>query len=530
MNQSNPTSASCTWNIHGNVSLTGNNSGNRLILFESAGPHTGTAVYNIDGNINVGSASQLQLRSSTSGSTNSCSGAINVKGNIVLSGATNAITTSTGGLGTSTLTIGLVGTSAQTWTGIFPSAFPPANQTCSVVVNNSAGVVLGSAATVNAGVILTLTNGTLTTTTGNLLTIGAGAISGGSSSSFVSGPLAWNLASGSTTAQFFPIGKGTWYRGLTLTIMQDAATATTYTGEAFTGAPSVTTLAGGLNHVSPTSYCTFSKGAGANITTGLITLLYSESDGVTTAADLRIAEDDGAGNFVDLGGTGSGTPGGSITSATNFTSLGTFVLASASAANPLPIQLSSFTASGSTGNAVQLSWVTLSEVNNYGFIVERSASATSGYHAISALIAGNGTTSERHTYSFVDAAPMASEPYYRLKQTDLNGAVHYSEPVNLYGTTGVDVTAPAVFALSQNYPNPFNPTTQIRFTVEKSAQTTLELYNILGQKVMTLFNGVAEVGRYYTIRLDAGQLASGIYLYKLQSDKQTAVKRLMLVK
>jgi hypothetical protein len=179
---------------------------------------------------------------------------------------------------------------------------------------------------------------------------------------------------------------------------------------------------------------------------------------------------------------------------------------------------------------VRLDWVTLSETNNYGFTVERSGKAVSGYHAVSALIPGHGTTTGRQSYSYTDASPAANEPYYRLRQTDLNGAVHFSDPVSVSGTTVVPVKAPAVFALSQNYPNPFNPATQIRFTVGKTAQTALTLFNILGQKVMTLFDGVAQAGQFYTIRLDAGQLASGVYLYKLQSGKQNDVKRLMLVK
>jgi hypothetical protein len=91
-------------------------------------------------------------------------------------------------------------------------------------------------------------------------------------------------------------------------------------------------------------------------------------------------------------------------------------------------------------------------------------------------------------------------------------------------------TAPSAFALHQNYPNPFNPTTEIRFSVAEQGRATLEVFNILGQKVATLFDGVAEAGQYYKLKFDAGRLASGVYLYRLQSAGQVQVRRLLLLR
>jgi hypothetical protein len=91
-------------------------------------------------------------------------------------------------------------------------------------------------------------------------------------------------------------------------------------------------------------------------------------------------------------------------------------------------------------------------------------------------------------------------------------------------------TVPAVFKLNQNYPNPFNPSTQIKFSVDKTAKTTLDIYNILGQKVATLFNDIAESGKYYTVKFDGSNFASGVYFYKLQTSKNTDIKKLMLLK
>lgn len=201
--------------------------------------------------------------------------------------------------------------------------------------------------------------------------------------------------------------------------------------------------------------------------------------------------------------------------------------------NPLPVELTSLVASyGSQGSSVSLRWSTASEVNNYGYDVQRSKGERDGFTTLErSFQPGHGTTLEAHTYSFVDMTAISTEPWYRLAQRDLNGAVHYSEPVNANGTTGVDAEiAPKVFSLYQNFPNPFNPSTTIRFTVEKSGPTTLVVYNLVGQVVARLFDGTAVAGHYQTVKLDAGRFASGMYLYRLQSGDKVQVRKLMLLK
>ncbi len=88
---------------------------------------------------------------------------------------------------------------------------------------------------------------------------------------------------------------------------------------------------------------------------------------------------------------------------------------------------------------------------------------------------------------------------------------------------------PNEYVLNQNYPNPFNPTTEISFTLPKNSNVTLEVFNILGQKVSTLVNGYKSVGTYF-IKWDASDFASGIYLYKLSTDEFSDVKKMTLMK
>ncbi len=88
---------------------------------------------------------------------------------------------------------------------------------------------------------------------------------------------------------------------------------------------------------------------------------------------------------------------------------------------------------------------------------------------------------------------------------------------------------PAAFALEQNYPNPFNPSTTIAFTLNKTQHATLSVYDLLGQKVQTLVDGMRPAARY-RIPFDASELASGTYLYVLRTEEEIAVKTMLLVK
>ena len=88
---------------------------------------------------------------------------------------------------------------------------------------------------------------------------------------------------------------------------------------------------------------------------------------------------------------------------------------------------------------------------------------------------------------------------------------------------------PGQFVLNQNYPNPFNPTTKISYNLPFAAKTTLEVFSLNGQKVMTVEQGVKSAG-FNTLELDASALSSGVYLYRLSSGGFSAVKKFILLK
>ncbi len=138
----------------------------------------------------------------------------------------------------------------------------------------------------------------------------------------------------------------------------------------------------------------------------------------------------------------------------------------------LPVELTSFSAELRMGN-VELSWTTATEVNNYGFEIERaigSRQEATVWEKL-AFVQGHGNSNSPKNYSFTDNLantlahalnPNLNLLQYRLKQIDFDGKYEYSEVVE------VNIETPARFALEQNYPNPFNPTTTIKYSIPAS--------------------------------------------------------------
>lgn len=88
---------------------------------------------------------------------------------------------------------------------------------------------------------------------------------------------------------------------------------------------------------------------------------------------------------------------------------------------------------------------------------------------------------------------------------------------------------PAAFSLGPNFPNPFNPSTQIRFSIAGRSRTTLKIYNLLGEVVAVLADGMMESGQH-SVTWDAKGFPSGIYVYRLESGGAVETRRMILLK
>ena len=192
----------------------------------------------------------------------------------------------------------------------------------------------------------------------------------------------------------------------------------------------------------------------------------------------------------------------------------------------IPVELLSFSAYV-VGRDVLLKWNTASEINNYGFEIERSVrhQSAAGYNWEKiGFVEGNGTTTEVNDYSFNDNDLSSGKYSYRLKQIDLDGSI------SLIGTVAVDIIfQPTKMELGQNYPNPFNPSTVIRFEIPEKGLVTLTIYNLLGEIISTLANEILDAGIFEKI-FDAGNFPSGLYIYNLKSGSISLSKKMMLIK
>ncbi|MBK8381213.1 MAG: T9SS type A sorting domain-containing protein [Ignavibacteria bacterium] len=127
-------------------------------------------------------------------------------------------------------------------------------------------------------------------------------------------------------------------------------------------------------------------------------------------------------------------------------------------------------------------------------------------------------------YSFTDKNLTTGKYKYRLKQIDFNGNFEYFELAE-----EVSIGIPDKYELSQNYPNPFNPVTNLEFGISKSGFVSLKIYDVLGKELVTLVNEIKEPG-YYKIKFDAGNLASGVYFYRMTADDFVALKKFVVMK
>ncbi|MBD3289779.1 T9SS type A sorting domain-containing protein [candidate division KSB1 bacterium] len=115
-----------------------------------------------------------------------------------------------------------------------------------------------------------------------------------------------------------------------------------------------------------------------------------------------------------------------------------------------------------------------------------------------------------------------------LNVTDINNKMIIGDP----SSVEMESTIPKKFSLFQNYPNPFNPVTNISFQLETDADITLRVFNLNGQQIATVADGVFSTG-YYSVQFDGSDLPSGMYLYKLTADQSDgslkSVSRKMLI-
>lgn len=272
-------------------------------------------------------------------------------------------------------------------------------------------------------------------------------------------------------------------------------------------------------------------------------VVYSSTDQTPTVGESEVTQ--------DANGSGNGSFSETISDLTNGvtyyfrayainavgTSYGSVLYFTTGDAS-LAVELTDFTVSSQSGAAV-LSWRTESETENLGFIIERKVvgaihespsewSAIASYTTTNAL-AGHGSSSEANEYTYTDAAVVPGTTYsYRLGDVDYRGTTAWHSAVEITVTESASAV-PTVFGLQKAYPNPFNPSVKLTYSLTTDASTSLKIYNMLGQEVVTLVNAYQNAGNYsYTWQPE--DLSAGIYMVRLESGKKTNMQKVVFVK
>jgi hypothetical protein len=167
-------------------------------------------------------------------------------------------------------------------------------------------------------------------------------------------------------------------------------------------------------------------------------------------------------------------------------------------------------------------------INASSEIVGYSISDASGNYLISGLAPG--------TYSvmldkpgFTTSGSVNATPTYTTNGAAVLGSVSFVVNEATEVVLQQQGVVPNTFTLDQNYPNPFNPNTTIGYTLPSSGFVTLRIYNILGQEIMTLVNTEQPAGTF-RVSFNAGSLASGVYIYRLQMGSSAEMKKMLLLK
>ena len=197
-----------------------------------------------------------------------------------------------------------------------------------------------------------------------------------------------------------------------------------------------------------------------------------------------------------------------------------FAVGGNSSSNPLPVELTSFNASVD-GDAAYLRWVTTSETRSAGFEVQHETER--GFETLE-FVEGAGTTTEptRYTYTAENLGPGTHT--FRLKQVDLDGSSTLTEPVT------VRVQMWELVKLSAPAPNPASTSASLSFAVKERAETTIRLYNTLGQKVATVYEDTPQAGEQQTVQVDVSGLPSGVYFLRLDANERTKSWRLKVMR
>ena len=173
--------------------------------------------------------------------------------------------------------------------------------------------------------------------------------------------------------------------------------------------------------------------------------------------------------------------------------------------------------------ALSLNWSTVSESGNAGFAIEVTAADEAAWQEVG-FVPGSGTSNEIRTYSYDVMGLDYGTWRVRLKQVDVHGSYTYSPEIEV----AIELTG--AFVLGDVYPSPFSSTARFTLAVGEPQAVTIDAYNLLGQKVFTIFEGDMAAHQTRSFELDGTSLSNGIYLIRAAGASFATTTSVALVK
>lgn len=181
-----------------------------------------------------------------------------------------------------------------------------------------------------------------------------------------------------------------------------------------------------------------------------------------------------------------------------------------------------------TGETITIEWTEEIEHNTSKWILEYSVDGGSSWNTIDEV------EYENTEYQWKIPDQLTEEARVRVTQVnpDYNNFTSASDNFHIRESTSIDDKPdrnPIAYKLSKNHPNPFNPSTTIRYSLPKATKMELSIYNLSGRKISTLVNGKRSRGTH-SIRFNAENLSSGIYLYRIKTPDFSSTRKMILMK
>jgi hypothetical protein len=273
--------------------------------------------------------------------------------------------------------------------------------------------------------------------------------------------------------------------------------------------------------------------------TATVKIDMSDATGVSgntgTASNYRLLYRSGTSGDFSSTATGSSISGDVITFNSISLQDGYYALGAQSDAS-LPVELTSFEVLDTRDNGITLHWITESEINNLGFILDRRTPIIDWIEIASFVtdteLQGQGSVSHQTIYTYTDNTVTDDETYdYRIADVDYDGNKEYHS-LQLMGISPASI--PITYVLHQNYPNPFNPITTLSYDLPEDALVNITIYDMMGRQTRTLINNQQAAG-YKSIQWnatnDAGQpVSAGLYFYTIQAGDYSQTRKMVLLK